>query len=58
MWAAAPVSHRRRDPFARVAGQTVQQQRPGALAAEVETRRTDIAAQEKHGTNRQRGSVH
>jgi hypothetical protein len=45
MWAAAPVSHRRRDPFARVAGQTVQQQRRRPLAAEVQPRQTDIAAQ-------------
>jgi hypothetical protein len=34
------------------------QQGRRARAAEVEPRQADITALEKHGTNRQRGSVH
>ncbi len=49
---------RRRGPFARVAGQTVQQQRRRPRAAEVEPRQADAVALQEHGTNRQRGSVH
>ena len=44
--------------LARVAGQTVGQQRRRSLAAEVEPREADAVALQEHGTNRQRGSLH